>query len=51
MFVGSIIFAALAVLCIVAGAMAMKRNRAYGKSDGGDDDFDFDAYEGFDKES
>jgi len=27
---------------------AIKRNRDYGKSDGGDD-FDFDAYEGFDK--
>jgi hypothetical protein len=46
---GSVIFAALAVFCIVAGALAMKRSRDYGKSDGGDDDFDFDAYEGFDK--
>ena len=49
MVLGSIIFVALALLCIVAGAVAMKRSRDYGKSDGADDDFDFDAYEGFDK--
>lgn len=49
MYWGAGIFAVVALLCIVAGAVAMKRRRDYGKSDGGDDDFDFDAYEGFDK--
>jgi hypothetical protein len=49
MFLGEVVFSLVAVLCIVAGAVAMKRRRDYGKSDGGDDDFDFDAYEGFDK--
>jgi hypothetical protein len=49
MFVGFLIFAILALLCVVAGAIAMKRSRDYGNSDGGDDGFDFDAYEGFDK--
>jgi hypothetical protein len=48
-FVGMIIFAGVAILCIVAGAVAMKRRRDYANSDGGDDGFDFDAYEGFDK--
>jgi hypothetical protein len=47
MFFGFIIFAVLAILCIFAGAVAMKRSRDYGRSD---DDFDFDAYEGFDKD-
>ena len=50
MFFGLVIFAVLAILCVVAGGVAMKRNRDYGNSDGGDDDFDFDAYEGFDKD-
>jgi len=49
MYIGLIMFAGVAVLCIVAGAVAMKRRRAYGESDRNDDDFDFDAYEGFDK--
>ena len=49
MYVGWTIFAFIAVLCIVAGAIARKRSRDYGKSEGPDDDFDFDAYEGFDK--
>ncbi len=48
MFIGMGIFFLAAVLCIVAGAIAMKRRSDYSKSDGGDD-FDFDAYEGFDK--
>lgn len=50
MFFGFVTFAIIAILCIVVGAIAMKRSRDYGKSDGGDDDFDFDAYEGFDKD-
>ncbi len=49
MYYGIGIFAVIAVICIVAGAMAMKRNRDYGNSEGGeDDDFDFAKYEGFD---
>lgn len=50
MVFGSVIFAGLAILCIVAGGIAIKRSRDYGKSDGGDDGSDFDAYEGFDKD-
>ena len=49
MFIGIVIFAAAAILCIVAGAAVMRRNRAYGNSGAKDDDFDFDKYEGFDK--
>lgn len=49
MYIGFGIFAFVAVLCIVVGAIMMKRSRDYGNSDGGDDGFDFDAYEGFDK--
>lgn len=49
MYFGLILFAVAAVLCIIAGVVAMKRGRDYGNSDGGDDGFDFDAYEGFDK--
>ena len=48
MWIGSFIFFAVAILCIVAGATVMKRNRSYGKSET-KDDFDFDKYEGFDK--
>jgi len=49
MFIGIGIFAVVAILCVIAGAAVMKRNRAYGKSGSKDDDFDFDKYEGFDK--
>lgn len=49
MYIGWFAFAAIAVACIVIGAIVMKRNRDYGNSEGDDDDFDFDAYEGFDK--
>ena len=49
MLIGSVIFAAIAILCVVAGATVMKRNRSYGNSGGKDDDFDFDKFEGFDK--
>jgi hypothetical protein len=48
MFLGFTIFGVLAVVCIVAGAIAMRRRRDYGNSEP-DDDFDFDQYEGFDK--
>jgi len=45
-FIGSMIFAAVAILCVVAGIAVMRRNRSSGPVD---DDFDFDKYEGFDK--
>ena len=45
MFIGVTLFALVAVLCIVVGVIAMKRQRDYGNSDGGDDDFDFEAFE------
>jgi hypothetical protein len=48
MYIGWFIFAAAAVVCLFVGAIAMKRSRDYGNSEE-DDDFDFDAYEGFDK--
>jgi hypothetical protein len=44
MFIGIGIFAAAAILCIVVGAVVMKRNRGPI-----DNDFDFDKYEGFDE--
>jgi hypothetical protein len=47
MFFGFLIFGALAVVCVVVGVVAMKRQRDYGDSEP-DDDFDFDKYEGFD---
>jgi hypothetical protein len=49
MFLGEVVFALLAVLCIVVGAISMKRRRAYANSDDAADDVDFDEYEGFDK--
>ena len=49
MYIGLGLFALVAILCIVAGGIAMKRRSDYGNSGGKDDDFDFDAYEGFDK--
>jgi hypothetical protein len=49
MYIGIGIFAVVAVICIFVGATVMKRNRDYGNSEGEGDDFDFDAYEGFDK--
>lgn len=48
MLYGWFIFAAIAVVCIAVGAIAMKRSRDYANREP-DDDFDFDAYEGFDK--
>ena len=49
MWIGVGAFFFIAIGCVVIGVVAMKRQRDYGNSDGGDDDFDFDAYEGFDK--
>lgn len=48
MYLGWGIFAVAAIACLAIGAIAMKRSRDYGNSED-DDDFDFDAYEGFDK--
>lgn len=46
MYFGFLLFAGLAVVCLVIGAIAMKRRRDYGDSEP-DDGFDFDEYEGF----
>jgi len=50
MYIGWFLFAGIAVVCILVGAIAIKRRSDYGKSEPDDDDFDFDAYEGFDKQ-
>ena len=49
MFLGVTLFALVAILCIVVGAIALKRQRDYGNSDGGDDGFDFEAFESRDE--
>jgi hypothetical protein len=46
MYFGFFVFGGLAILCIIAGAIVMKRRRDYAESEP-DDGFDFDAYEGF----
>jgi hypothetical protein len=46
MYIGWLLFAGLAVILVVVGAVAMKRRSDYGNSEI-DDDFDFDEYEGF----
>ena len=47
---GGLVFAVIAVLCIFAGAVAMKRRRDYGDSDGdgGMSEAEFRKIEGFD---
>lgn len=44
-------FAVIAVVCVFAGAVAMKRRRDYGNSDGDGEmgEAEFRKYEGFDK--
>jgi hypothetical protein len=49
MFIGWMIFSGVAILCVVAGVVVMRRNRAYGNSADKADDIDFDDYEGFEK--
>jgi len=51
MYIGLGVFAILAVVCIFAGAAAMKRRREYGDSDveGEMGEAEFRKYEGFDK--
>jgi len=50
MYIGLGIFAVLAVVVIFAGAIAMKRSRDYGDSDGEGEmgEAEFRKYEGFD---
>jgi hypothetical protein len=50
MWIGFGVFALLAVVCVIAGAVAMKRNRDYGDrdGDGGMSEAEFRKYEGFD---
>jgi len=50
MYFGLLAFALVAVVCVVAGAAAMKRRREYGDSegDGGMSDAEFRKIEGFD---
>jgi hypothetical protein len=49
MFIGEVVFALIAVFCIVVGAISIKRRRAVMNSPDAADDVDFDEYEGFDK--
>jgi hypothetical protein len=49
MYYGLGAFFLVALLCVVVGAVAMKRRRDSDR-DEGDDDFDFDKYEGFDQQ-
>ena len=51
MFFGVLAFAVVAVVCIVAGAAAMRRRRDYGKNDGdgGMTEAEFRKIEGFDE--
>lgn len=51
MYVGLGVFAILAVVVVFAGAVAMKRRRDYGNSDGDGEmgEAEFRRYEGFDK--
>jgi hypothetical protein len=49
MYIGLGVFAVLAVVCVIAGAMAMKRRRDdYEGDDGGMSEAEFRKYEGFD---
>jgi hypothetical protein len=51
MYIGLGVFAVLAVVCVFAGAAAMKRRRQYGDSDADGEmgEAEFRKYEGFDK--
>jgi hypothetical protein len=49
MYIGLGVFAVLAIVAVFAGAVAMKRRREYGESDGGEmTDAEFRKIEGFD---
>jgi len=48
-YIGLGVFAVLAVVCVIAGAVAMKRRRDdYDDGDGGMSEAEFRKYEGFD---
>jgi hypothetical protein len=52
MLIGWLVFAVIAVVCVVAGGVAMKRRRDYESSEGDDDpmsDAEFRRIEGFDE--
>ena len=51
MYIGLGVFAVLAIVCVLAGAAAMKRSRNYGDADGDGEmgEAEFRKYEGFDK--
>ena len=51
MYIGLGVFAVLAVVCVFAGAAAMRRRREYGGGDGDGEmgEAEFRKYEGFDK--
>jgi hypothetical protein len=51
MYIGLGVFAVLAVVCVFAGAAAMKRRRQYGDSDADGEmgEAEFRKYEGFDE--
>jgi hypothetical protein len=51
MVVGALVFAVVAVVCIVAGFVALQRRREYEQSDGDDpmSDAEFRRIEGFDE--
>jgi hypothetical protein len=51
LYIGVGAFAILAIICVFAGAAAMKRNRDYGNSDGEGEmgEAEFRKYEGFDE--
>jgi len=51
MLIGWLVFAFIAVVCIFAGGVAMKRRRDYGNSEGDDvmSDAEFRKIEGFDE--
>jgi hypothetical protein len=50
MLIGWLVFAVIAVVCVVAGGVAMQRRRAYEDSEGEDpmSDAEFRRIEGFD---
>jgi hypothetical protein len=49
MYIGLGVFAVLAIVCVIAGAVAMSRRRSdYDDGDGGMSEAEFRKYEGFD---
>lgn len=48
MYIGLGVFAVLAIVCVIAGAVAMSRRRSDDDGDGGMSEAEFRKYEGFD---